>query len=152
MKKDKEEEKMRTYRTNNMKQVRNIFFVYDKKLEQVSEFKYLGRILTDTDDDTKATDNQLRKAKQQWNSIAKLLKREGANANTKAKFYVAVVQTVLLYGTDSWVITEKNWKKLRSFPNHALRHMTGKHILKKDENAWEYPCHTDLNGNAVYLA
>ena len=61
-----------------------------------------------------------------------------------AKFYMAIVQAVLLYGADLWVITEKNWKKLRSFHNHALRHMTGKHIIKKDENTWEYPCHSDL--------
>lgn len=118
--------------------------MYGTKLEQVGEFKYLGRILTDNDDDTKAIDNQLKKARQQWDAISRILKREGANAMTMAKFYMAVVQAVLLYGADSWVITEKNWKKLRSFHNKALRHMTGRHIIKDSEDNWQYPCHVDL--------
>ena len=63
---------------------------------------------------------------------------------TMAKFYMAVVQAVLLYGADSWVITDKNWRKLRSFHNKALRYMTGKHIIKHSEDNWEYPCHASL--------
>ena len=54
-----------------------------------------------------------------------------------AKFYLAVVQAVLLYGSDSWVITDRDWKRLQSFHNCAIRYMTGKHIRKKEEQ-WEY--------------
>ena len=120
------------------------FFVNGKQLEKVSEFKYLGRVLTDNDDDTKAIEGQIRKARQQWNCIANILKREGANAMTMAKFYMAVVQAVLLYGSDSWVITNRNWKKLRAFHNNALRYMTGRHIRKLDDGTWQHPCHKDL--------
>ena len=60
------------------------------------------------------------------------------------KFNIAIVQAVLLYGVDSWVITEKNWKKLRAFHNRALRYMTGRHIKKKEDGTWEHPCHVDL--------
>ena len=56
-----------------------------------------------------------------------------------AKFYMAVVQAVLLYGADSWTITERNWKKLRSFHKRALRYMTGRHIKKMEDGKWEYP-------------
>ena len=63
---------------------------------------------------------------------------------TMAKFYMAVVQVVLLYGVDAWAITGKNWKKLKSFHNYALRHMTGRHIIKKEGEEWKYPCHADL--------
>ena len=76
------------------------FFVNGQKLEKVSEFKYLGRILTDNDDDTRAIDHQIKRARQQWNCIAKILKREGTNSMTMAKFYMAVVQAVLHYGSD----------------------------------------------------
>ena len=63
---------------------------------------------------------------------------------TMAKFYMAVVQAVLLYGADSWVITTQNWQKLRAFHNRALRHMTGRHITKNQDGTWKYPCHVDL--------
>ena len=99
-----------------------------KNLERVEEFKYLGRILRQDDDDTKCINNQIKKARQKWNAIAKILKREGSNAKTMAKFYMAIVQAVLLYGSDSWTINKANWKKLNSFHKRATRYMTGEHI------------------------
>ena len=83
----------------------------------------------------------MKRARQKWNSIARILKREGANAKTMAKFYLAIVQAVLLYGADSWTITKKNLIQLRSFHHRAVRYMTGKHIRKIGENEWEYPDH-----------
>ena len=72
------------------------FTVYGKNLERVREFKYLGRILREDDDDTSSIMQQVKRARSKWNSIAKVLKREGACAKTMAKFYLAVVQAVLL--------------------------------------------------------
>ena len=91
-----------------------------QKLEKVSEFKYLGRILTDDNNKTKATNYQIRRAQQQWNCIAKILKQKGANAMTIMKFYMAEAQAVLLYSLDSWVILDRNWSKLWAFHNKAL--------------------------------
>ena len=60
-----------------------------------------------------------------------MLKREGANTETMGQFYITIVMSVLLYGSESWTITGKNLIKLQSFHNRALRYMTGKHIKKK---------------------
>ena len=73
-----------------------------------------------------------------------MLKREGANAKTMAKFYITIVMAVLLYGSESWTITNKNKLKLQSFHDRALRYMSGKHIKKVDEDKWEYPDHEEL--------
>ena len=54
------------------------------------------------------------------------------------KIYLAVVQAVLLYGVDSWVVEEKNMRKLRIFYRSALRYMMGEHIEKGDGD-WQYP-------------
>ena len=110
----------------------------------MKEFEYLGRILTDNDDDTKCIDNALKKARRQWNCIAKMLKREGANAVTMGKFYITIVMSVLLYESESWTITKKSSLKLQSFHNRALRYMTGKHMKKIDGEKWEYPNHKEL--------
>ena len=121
-----------------------IFTVYGEKLERVREFRYLGRILTEDDDDSKNIIEQLARARQKWNSRAKILKREGANARTMAKFYMAVVQAVLLYGAESWTITKKNWMRLRSFHRGATRYMTSQHIRKNEDGTWTHPDHKDL--------
>ena len=120
------------------------FRVYGEELERVREFRYLGRILTEDDDDTINIVEQLRRARQKWNSIAKILKREGANAKTMAKFYMAVVQAVLLYGAESWTITTRNWTKLQSFHRRAMRYMTGQHIRQDSDGTWTYPDHKEL--------
>ena len=75
--------------------------------------------------------------------MARILKEEGTNARCMNKFYLAIVQAELLYGSESWVVTAREWKKLRSFHRRAVRYMTGNHI-RKMEGGWEYPQHEDL--------
>ena len=54
------------------------FEVYGAPIESVSEFKYLGRILTVTDDDWSAVIENLRKARRSWGRLTRVLSREGA--------------------------------------------------------------------------
>ena len=61
-----------------------------------------------------------------------------------SKFYLTVVQAVLLYGANTWVIKKRDMDKLRSFHWRAIRYMTGKHIRKRSETEWEYPDHEEL--------
>ena len=57
---------------------------------------------------------------------------------------MAVVQAVLLYGADSWTITDRNWNRLESFQKRAVRYMTGQHIRKNGDGTWTYPNHEIL--------
>ena len=86
----------------------------------------------------------IKKARAQWNCIARFLKREGASASTMAKFYVTIVQAVLLFGADSWAVTKKDLSKLQSFHKRSLRYMTGAHIRKEGDGSWDYPEHEVL--------
>ena len=96
------------------------------------------------DNDTPCIDFNLKKARGQWNSIAKILKREGANAKCMARFYITVVQSVLLYGADSWTASKKDHNKLQSFHQRATRYITGMHIRLVDSDRWEYPKHDEV--------
>ena len=120
------------------------FLVNGKQIEKVREFRYLGRIFSDNDDDTQCIKDNIRKARQKWNSIAAILKREGANAICMARFYLAIIQAVLLYGADSWTITDQNLRLLRGFHWRAIRYMTGQHIRKERNGTWTIPDHTRL--------
>ena len=127
------------YQANQVK-----FYVDGNEIERVRYFKYLGRVLTEDDNDSMCIDANLRKARNQWNSIAKILKREGANSKCMARFYLTVVQAVLLYGADTWSISNRDNNKLRSFHRRAIRYMTGSHIRTVGEDEWEYPDHDVL--------
>lgn len=113
-------------------------------LEQVTNFVYLGGRLNQDDNDTPCIEANISKARKQLGSIAGLLKREGANAVLMARFYSAVVQSILLYGADSWVISQRDLSKLRSFHLRAVRYITGELIRKTEDNVWVYPDHVKL--------
>ena len=120
------------------------FNIKGKEIERVHNFKYLGRIFTDNDDDSLCIGENIKKAKQRWNCIAKILKDEGADPKSMAKFYLTIVQSVLLYGAESWCISKRDLSRLNSFHLRAVRYLTGQHIRKKNDFEWEYPDHDKL--------
>ena len=121
-----------------------VFLVGGRPIERVSTFKYLGRVLDESDNDTKCIDTQIKKLRSRWWRVSMVLKRVGAKARVMARFYLAVVQAVLLYGSDSWTISKRNLAKLNVFHRRAVRHMTGQHIRKGDDGSWSYPDHEIL--------
>ena len=120
------------------------FYVDGGEIERVTKFCYLGRVLADNDDDTPCINTQLRKARARWTAVARALKREGADAYVMARFYMAVVQAVLLYGADSWTVSKRNMEALERFHKRTARHMTGCQIYRNARGEWSYPDHDQL--------
>jgi hypothetical protein len=56
-------------------------------------------------------------------------------------FYKAIVQSILLYGAETWVIKPETMKKLRTFHRRAARYITHRHIrpLNDGTGEWIYP-------------
>ena len=68
-----------------------IFNVGDKLIKKVRQFKYLGRIVDDSDKDDSAIDRNIQRARGVWARIGKLLAREGANPIAMGIFYKVIV-------------------------------------------------------------
>jgi hypothetical protein len=83
----------------------------------VSTLKYLGRVLSSTDDDWPSIYSILPKARKRWEMVARVLTREGMVARvltreivtqrTSAIFQTAIVQSTLLYMADNRDGTDK---------------------------------------------
>ena len=117
-----------------------VFTVNGEDLEQVSEFKYLGRLLSSNGSDWPAVYYNLKKARKRWMRVSRVLTREGADSRVCGMFYKAVVQSVLLYGCETWVITSQVLDVLRGFHNRVARRLSGKRpYLLPAENEWVYP-------------
>ena len=58
---------------------KTVFTVGDTPIENVDEFKYLGRILAANDQDTAALNHNLQQAQQKWGAIGRILSKKGAN-------------------------------------------------------------------------
>jgi len=115
------------------------FNVEGEELTKVSEFRYLGRILHERDDDDHAALRQLRRARDKWGRFSRILTQEGISSRVRGYFYKAVVQAVLLYGSESWTLTERTLKLFRSFHHRVARYLTGRHIRQREDGSWFCP-------------
>ena len=115
------------------------FTVNGVEINKVYEFRYLGRMLDAGDDDSVAAERQLTRARARWGRVGKVLSSVGANARTMGFFYKAIVQAVLLYGSESWTLTEGTLQKLRSFHSRVARYICNKHIRQLEDGTWVHP-------------
>ena len=120
------------------------FTVFGETIENVHEFKYLGRIVTDTDDDKPTVINNLNKAGKAWGQIHRLLSQEkGRNLKAVVSVYRAIIQAILLYGSETWVLQgTTTLHRLEVFHRRCARFLTGKFIRQLPNGDWEYP-HTE---------
>ena len=68
-------------------------------------FKYLGRLIAFDDDDTQAVRGNLAKARRVWARISRILRAENASVRVCGMFYKATVQSVLLFGSETWMLS-----------------------------------------------
>jgi hypothetical protein len=115
------------------------FFIDGKPIERVSSHLYLGRILQANDLDHEAIMARLKKARACWGRISRILNHDGIRAYTMARFYLAIVQAVLLYGAETWVISKRDLRRLESFHARCARHMAHMHIHCLPSGDWVYP-------------
>jgi hypothetical protein len=115
-------------------------------LQQVNEYVYLGRVITAADNDVQALCKNIMKTRKRWGSLRRVLSRAGATPRISGYFYKAACQSVLLYGSETWVWTKRMLKTLESFHHQVARHISRNCIRKRiDENGeemWVYPSTT----------
>ena len=134
------EKRHRHFQQKRQQMAREVSFnVNGEKIDKVSEFKYLGRILEETDDDDHAANRQLTRARARWGRIAKILTIDGASPRVMGYFYKAIIQTVLLYGSESWTLTIGMIGRLRSFHHRVARYITGRHIKELEDGTYFCP-------------
>ncbi len=77
--------------------------------------------------------------------MGQVLHGENTAPRIAAKFYKAVVQDVLLYGSETWNLTNSALARLKGFQVCAAYKMARKHRPKRDANGvWVYPKTADV--------
>ncbi len=120
--------------------LRQQFTVHGDVLERVEVFWYLGRLLSQDDDNIQAVRSQLCKACGTWARVGQVLRRENAPPRVSAKFYKAIVQSVLLYGSETWVLSPAAMARLEGFHIRAAYRMAKEHVPRRGpQQQWVYP-------------
>ena len=70
--------------------------------------------------------------------MSRILSREGAKPRVFGFFFKAVVQAVLIFGLDTWVVTPGMGKALGGFHTQVMRRLTVRLPLRTLDRKWRY--------------
>ena len=76
----------------------------EDRVENMTTFRYLVTPLDQMDDNWPAVQRNIMCARLVWGILGTLLRREGAYPRVEEMFYRAVVQAILMYGLETWVL------------------------------------------------
>ena len=96
----------------------------------VLEFKYLGRVITDSDDDWKTVVGNLRMVQKRWAWMSIILGQEESDPQTSRNFYKAVVQANLLFGAETCVMYPQIGSTLGGFHHRMYRCLEKVHMSR----------------------
>jgi hypothetical protein len=93
-----------------------------------------------TDNDRPAVYLNLLKARKRWMAVSRVLGHKGSSPMTSGVFYKVVVQSVLLYGCETWDFSEEIRQTLEHFHHWVARRLSGlvPYFVPMDKS-WVYP-------------
>ena len=89
-----EQKRRRLAEAETRESLERTFEAYGEPIQNVSEFRYLGRVLAAADNDLLAVVGNLGKARKSWGRLSRILIREGADPKVSGTFYKAVIQSM----------------------------------------------------------
>jgi hypothetical protein len=120
--------------------LRQQFTVHGDVLEKVEVYQYLSCLLLQDDDNIQAVQSQLCNARRTWARVGQVFCKENAPPGTSAKFYKAIVQSILLYGSKTWVLSNAVMVRLEGFLIRVVYWMAKEHVPCQEPHRQEiYP-------------
>ena len=90
-------------------------------IEQVTEFIYLGSLITNTNDCTPEIRRRINLANQAFGRLKQLWKDANLNRNIKLELLTTCVFSCLLYAAETWTLKEVDRKRLLAFEMKCYR-------------------------------
>ena len=95
--------------------------INDEELEDVEHFQYLGSIINRTGGTEQDVKARIKKAQYAYVTLFNVWRSKNIKPKTKLRIFNSNVKSILLYGSETWAITESIRKKLQTFVNRCLR-------------------------------
>ncbi|KAL9989059.1 hypothetical protein ACROYT_G003567 [Oculina patagonica] len=103
-------------------------------LEDVESFTYLGSIITVTGGTEEDMKCRIGKARLAFNMLRPVWNASSISTKTKLRIFTTNVKATLLYGSETWKVTQALSNKLQSFVNKCLRKILKIHWPEKISN------------------
>jgi hypothetical protein len=115
------------------------FCIGDQSIEFVSQFTYLGCVLSADDSDDQAAYARLQKTARIWGRFKALLQRDGASTFTLGQFYRTIIMQTLLFGSETWTLSTCALAQLERFHARCARGIAHWPIQHRADGTWEHP-------------
>jgi hypothetical protein len=100
----------------------------DKHFEVVKECVYLGSLMTPTNDVSLEIQRRIQTANRCFFGLRKHLQSTHYSRQTKLTIHKTLISPVLLYGSESWVLTKREENQLLVFERKVFRTICGPKI------------------------
>jgi hypothetical protein len=98
----------------------------NKHFEVVKEFVYLGSLMTLTNDVSLEIQRRIQTANRCFFGLRKYLQSSHLSRQTKFTIHVTLIRLVLLYGSETWVLTKREENQLLVFKRKIFRTICGR--------------------------
>jgi hypothetical protein len=116
-------------KTKNMIAARNDRTIRgDKHFEVVKEFVYLGSLMTPTNDMSLEIQRRIQTANRCFFGLRKHMLSNHLSRQTKFTIHKTLIRPILLYGSETWVLTKREENQLLFFERKVLRTICGPKI------------------------
>ena len=112
--------KCKTLRSQQTKN-KELITLYDQKIEDVDKFTYLGAVMDKEGGGSCDIKNRIQKARGTFHRLRNIWYARGIGRKTKIHLYKSLVRPVLLYGCETWKLTNIEEKKLNTVEHQCLR-------------------------------
>ena len=106
--------------------------IADMAIERVRSFKYLGSHVTEGNEMDTEVNYRIQTANKCYYSLQTLMKSRGISMRTKLRTYNSIIKPIVLYGCETWALTQRQESRLLVFENTILRRILGP-IFDPDE-------------------
>ena len=96
-------------------------YIDGEEAEDVDKFVCLGATLTKSGGGVGDMENRISRGRNTYRQLSKLWNSNKIKRTTKLKLYKSLVLSVLLYGSETWMMTKGDERKLDTFQTKCLR-------------------------------
>jgi hypothetical protein len=111
-----------------IRDVRQSAAIGDKHFEVVKEFVHLGSLMTPTNDVSLEIQRRIQTANRCFFGLHKHLQSSHLSRQTKSTVHKILIRPVLLYGSETWVLTKREENQLFVIERKVLRTIGGPKI------------------------
>jgi hypothetical protein len=104
-----------------IRDVRQSVAIGDKHFEVVKEFVYLRSLMTPTNDVSLEIQRRIKTANRCFFGLRQHLQSSNFSRQTKFTIHKTLIRPVLLYGSETWVLTKREENQLLVFEKKVLR-------------------------------